>query len=406
MIFHFIRYFTLGACCLCYSLAFFTFAVSASTTNIEVAIDGQYFFEKSHLSSIDYQLNGNVFFGVEHSDTFFDDLIIMNIDGHANYNVEDDNQTLIDFNEFSLNYFADDYTISAGMITDFWGVTESWHLVDVLNQTNVAANIDEETKLGQPMVKVEVYQEWGSLQFYWMPIFRERIFPSEEARLRTELFIDENYAQYESSDRDNHHDFAFRYSHTIDRVDFGIGYFNGTDRTPLLQAQPNDNENYILAPYYWQNERISLDLQITLEALLLKLEVINSKSEVQQTYQAAVSGFEYTQVGLFGGAMDLGYITEYLYDERGELATTPFADDIFLGLRLVANNISQSTYLLGTYVDVNTHHSAWRFEMETRIEDGLTFSIEGQYFSAQDINELLYNFQEDHYLTISIQKFY
>ena len=36
----------------------------------------------------------------------------------------------------------------------FWGTAESRHLVDIINQTDAVEDIDEEDKLGQPMVKV------------------------------------------------------------------------------------------------------------------------------------------------------------------------------------------------------------------------------------------------------------
>lgn len=399
------RLFILSLHCFFYSLFLLTPALYASTTDMEMGISGQFFPEESLAVESDYHFNGDVYLAIEHSNAFFDDSLIMNVDGHINYNQQDKNQRLADFSELSLNYFGDNHAFSVGVLTEFWGVTESWHLVDVLNQTNVANNIDEETKRGQPMAKLQLFQEWGTVQLYWMPIFRERIFPSEDGRLRTQLVVDEDLAEYESSAGKYHQDFAVRYSHTIDIIDFGFAYFTGTSRTPLLQPKINNNNQLVLFPYYRQIDQLSLDLQITFESLLLKLEAINSNSK-EQTYQAYVTGFEYTQVGIIGTPMDLGYIGEYLYDERDELATTPFADDVFFGLRLVANNIAQSTYLLGTYIDRKTHNGTWRFEMENRIQDGLTLSIEAQYFSEQDSDELLYNFRNDHYFSVGLQKYF
>ncbi|MEX2016098.1 MAG: hypothetical protein WD873_05620, partial [Candidatus Hydrogenedentales bacterium] len=64
----------------------------------------------------------------------------------------------------------------------FWGVTESQHLVDILNQTDLIANIDAEDKLGQPMISAAWLGEWGTLDFFVLPGFRERTFPGVDGR--------------------------------------------------------------------------------------------------------------------------------------------------------------------------------------------------------------------------------
>ena len=41
-----------------------------------------------------------------------------------------------------------------GLRKVYWGVTESQHLVDVINQTEGVENLDGEDKLGQPMLNL------------------------------------------------------------------------------------------------------------------------------------------------------------------------------------------------------------------------------------------------------------
>ena len=48
------------------------------------------------------------------------------------------------------------------MHTEFWGVTESWHLVDVLNQTDTTPNIDQHVKRGQMTVKASCTAAWAT----------------------------------------------------------------------------------------------------------------------------------------------------------------------------------------------------------------------------------------------------
>ncbi len=379
-------------------------SVLADNINFELGTSVQYFPNSpSATSQEDYHLDSNSYARIDWDKDFAEGKFRLLIDANAHYDRYDSNRRRADFSELALTYFQDDLDISAGVLTEFWGVTESRHLVDIINQTHIADNIDEETKLGQPMIKTQWHQGWGSLQFYWLPLFRERVYPSDSARLGPGDEIRYGHARYESSDRDHHQDFALRYSKTLDTWDIGLAHFNGTSREPLLLINPSQLPSISFTPYYEQIEQTSLDMQRTSDSLLLKLEAISRSSKLQGRYAAAVTGFEYTQVGIFNSAMDLGYLGEYLYDERGDKATTPFANDIFLGLRLVANNIAQTTYLLGAYCDADTRSRAWRFEMNTRLRDGLTLSIEAQAFTHQPTTDLLYGLRDDDYLTLGLQ---
>lgn len=379
----------------------------ASSLNMELGADVQYFpNDPDTATQGDYSSDTTVTIGLEYDNEFYEGSVKVMVDANAQYNQRDDRRSRGDFNELAIGYFNDHMDITAGMLTEFWGVTESRHLVDILNQTNVAENIDEEVKLGQPMIKTQFHQEWGNVQLYWLPLFRERIYPGDEARLAPGDVINYQDALYESSDEDQHQDFALRYTHTLDAWDIGVAHFKGTSREPLFILDVNQLPTIAFTPYYEQIDQSSIDVQMTSDSLLLKLEAISRTSDLQKTYQAAVTGFEYTQVGIFDSAMDLGYIAEYLYDERDEQATTPFADDVFAGLRLVTNSIAQTTFLLGAYVDTNNQSTAWRFEMDTRLQDGLTLSIEGQIFTNQPQDDLLYGFRNDDYLRVGLQWFF
>jgi len=380
---------------------------TASTLKLELGAEYQYFpHTNEQLLDKDYSEDTTAYFRLKYDNTYYDNSIKLSIDGTTTYDQRDDHRTRNDFNSLAVTYFADNIDVTVGMKTEFWGVTESRHLVDIINQTVVADDIDEESKLGQPMIKAQIHEDWGNVQLYLLPIFRERIYASETARLRPGLVIDDDLAQYESSDKKQHRDIALRYTNTVDIWDIGLAYFRGTGRDPVLLPQFTTQNQLVLAPYYEQIEQSSIDLQMTSNNWLLKLEAINRNSDLQKNYVAAVTGFEYTQVGIFKTAMDLGYMVEYLYDERDTKADTPFADDVFIGLRLIANDVAQSTYLLGAYVDRDSYSKAFRFEMKTRIRDGLTLSMEGQAFSHQPQEDLLYNFRNDDYLTVGLQLFF
>ena len=99
----------------------------------------------------------------------------------------DEKRSHADLREAYWAYEGEDWEILLGANKVFWGVTESRHLVDIINQTDLVEDIDQEQKLGQPMVNLLLQRDWGQLDFYLMPWFRERTFPGIDGRLRAPL---------------------------------------------------------------------------------------------------------------------------------------------------------------------------------------------------------------------------
>jgi hypothetical protein len=197
----------------------------------------------------------------------------------------------------------------------FWGVTESQHLVDVINQTDAVARVDAEAKLGQPMLNLNLYGEAGTLALYLLPYFRERSFAGAQGRLRLPLLIDTGQTLYESPQAQRNLDFALRWSRQFDAVDLALSYFEGNNREPELQPLNNGT----LQPLYLQMQQLGVETQLISGSWIWKLESIYRKTQ-RDDFVAATFGFEYTQVGLFNSAWDLGWIAEYQYDSRAEFA--------------------------------------------------------------------------------------
>ena len=107
----------------------------------------------------------------------------------ARWDEADDERSLIDLPEAYWAHEGDASELLLGANTVFWGVTESVHLVDIINQTDAAGDIDGEDKLGQPMVNLALQRDWGELSAFVMPYFRERTYPGFERmhRLGVEL---------------------------------------------------------------------------------------------------------------------------------------------------------------------------------------------------------------------------
>ncbi len=59
-------------------------------------------------------------------------------------------------------------------------------------------------------------------------------------------------------------------------------------------------------------------------------------------------------MGVLQSDMDLGVLMEYLYDERGDAAPIAFENDLFIGLRLTANDAQSSELLTGVIRDLDS----------------------------------------------------
>ena len=296
------------------------------------------------------------------------------------YDDKDDERTHIDLREASWVYVGDEWSVKAGVSKEFWGVTESLHLVDVINQTDGVEAVDNEDKLGQPMVKLSSEKEWGTVSLFWLPYFRELSFPGPDGRLAFPFEVRVDDAQFESGAENAHQDVALRYSHYIDELEFAFAHFSGTGRAPLL-AFNGDPFDPAFIPFYEQVDQTSLEAQYIYESWLLKLEALSNKG-IGDRYAAAVGGFEYTQVGIFDSYADLGWIVEYLFDERKDDVSVIFEHDVFLGWRYAFNDADSSEILFGGIFDANTDERIYSLEASQRINSGLKVFVEAWVFDG------------------------
>lgn len=296
-----------------------------------------------------------------------------------------------DIREALFLTYWDDYELRAGIGKVFWGVTESAHLVDVVNQTDAIEAVDGEDKLGQPMLHLTAVKEWGTVDAMLLPYFRERTFAGDDGRLRPTIAVSDD-ALYESSREQKHVDFALRYSKMLGDWDLGVSYFQGTGREPYYRFESGE-----LKPYYAQAKQLGLDVQGIVGDWLWKLESIYRDSLDNHT--GVVTGFEYTVVGAFGTVWDLGLITEYLYDSRGNNAQTIGQNDLFLGTRLALNDADSTEILLGVTQDLD-HRDVYnaKIEASSRLTNHLSWRIDGWLFENDTPDDLLYFGRKDDFI--------
>ena len=305
----------------------------------------------------------------------------------------DDERSHGDIRELYWERATREWELRVGISKVFWGVTESQHLVDVINQTDLIENLDTEDKLGQPMVKLTFVRNWGIVDLFVLPGFRERTFPGAEGRLRGPFPIDTDHPLYESSREERHIDLAGRWSHAIGPFDLGLSYFRGTNREPKFVPQP----------FYDQTEQFGLDTQATTGSWLWKLEGIHVKDSLESS-DALTAGFEYTFWGVGGTPLDVGVLAEYLWNDRRDPAANPFDDDLFVGARLAFNDRQNSSILVGGIVDPTSGAVSGLVETSRRMGNDWVLEAELRTFRSGDRPDPLDAIRRDDFLQVSLQR--
>ncbi|MDH5327087.1 MAG: hypothetical protein OEZ68_12730 [Gammaproteobacteria bacterium] len=319
------------------------------------------------------------------------------------YDRHDEERSHADVRELTwLGVYAD-WELRVGIRKVFWGVTESQHLVDVINQTDFLENPDGEDKLGQPMINASFVSDLGIVDVYVLTGFRQRTFAAKDGRPRTPVVVDTSGSTYESSQEDRHVDYAVRWHHSVDVWDIGLSQFYGTNREPTLTPGLNPQGEPVLIPHYALMSQTGMDVQATMDNWLLKLEWI-SRDSTNRRHTALTGGFEYTFVGILESAVDVGVISEYLFDDRGDAAV--FNNHLMVGSRIAFNDAQSTDLLAGVILDLDNKGRMFSLEGSRRLGDSWKLNLEARVFSGLDVRSLLYPWRDDDFLQLSLGWFF
>lgn len=321
----------------------------------------------------------------------------------ARYDDLDDERTHMDIREALWIHVGSDWEFRAGLGKVFWGVTESNHLVDVINQTDLVESPDGEQKLGQPLLQYTAIKDWGVIDAFILPGFRERTFAGEDGRLRGDWVVDSSDPMYESEQEEKHIDVALRYFHSISIFDLGLSMFNGTNRDPKFRLI-GEGDDARLVPYYDQMQQFGLDVQATVGDWLLKLEAIQREDSIDN-YLASVAGFEYTFVNMFQSGLDFGALMEYNYDAR-DASPSPLDNDVFVGGRLTFNDQQSTDLLIGFSHDLDTNGQLVFAEGSRRLGENWKLTLDARGFSSNNETDPLYQLRNEDYASMSLEFYY
>jgi hypothetical protein len=284
------------------------------------------------------------------------------------------------FNPIELKYKLerDDYNLGIGFDTVFWGVAESYNPVDILNRKNLLTTYETKDKLGEFMFAGEYFFENSTLSAYYLPKFYQQKFLDKDSATGFDI------AKHIIEDEKN--SYGVRYKHIIDNIDLGLSYFSGVSRNHQLIPTAN-----AFNVYYPNITQIGLDLQLTTENALYKLEYAN-KSYTNDDKYAAVVGVEY----MFIADILINGLIEYLRSDESNI----YQNDVMLGLRFDFEDEFGSEGLIGLIYDKDYGSKILTFSGSRRINNNSKIKVNLALYDAKSDDILLKDVRNNFALTL------
>jgi len=158
-------------------------------------------------------------------------------------------------------------------------------------------------------------------------------------------------------------------------------------------------------------------LQAIYGSWLWKLEAITRSGQGDRFYSYA-AGYEYTFIGVFESQMDIGVITEYLYDSRGDAInqnkalkgdaffTAPYQKDLVLGARLTLNDADSSEVLATMILDLDGGGQGYNVEASRRFGDNWKLSVEARALSNIPSDNNAASLEDDTRLRMELARYF
>jgi hypothetical protein len=330
----------------------------------------------------------------------------------------DSHRSLFDAHEAEVEYSAGRWRAQLGMRMLSWSVTESVgvlpaQVVDIINQRDLAGDPAGQEKLGTAMATISYQGDSFRLEGFALPWFRKRKFPDETARenpFQGLVNLTDATVRYTSDSGAHRMGAAVRAEYSSDHANVALIQYQGYAPQPLIVP---DFVTGRAAELYYLIDMTGLTVQATLGQWLLKTETAyfgtreNSSrfAGVPASYWSSVSGVEYTFVNAFGGT-DLGLFAEGLFDSRGRATNgTPFHEDVFAGVRWVANDQSDTQILGGVMSGLDQHALVAQFQFQRRIGTHYQVDLRLRTYNAAKDSPLS-AFNEDSVVFLKLRRFF
>lgn len=360
------------------------------------AIDLQKFYKKSSKSSSNLTFEQKLSLKKSFEDSFvFLDLYVQE-DLSDFTNKVDNNRSFIRLNEL---YYQNDFSndkILFGKSIRFWGALEAKNIADVFNNQDLRSKPFKTDKKGSYNIEYTHYYEDSEISFISKFYEQKNKRPSSSYYYNTLPF---DYSEkLKSKDNKNRPSIYIKYSGSLSEdiyLDYSFIYLNGFDSQRYLSLENNIfQENIYLVNKFINYYTLALDATLY-KAEFLYTHITNNKNI--SDYIHTSFGFEHS-LEAFEDSSELSLLAEYYYYknlEKNKLNDVDlgivFQNDLFLALRYILNDFSDSTFLLGTIIDVKYNEQSYSLEYESRLIDSLKLKINLDYIKSSKNNNTVYS---------------
>lgn len=287
---------------------------------------------------------------------------VFDLDVVAKYNKWLPDQFGWDVRELSVSHDDGHFFLRAGLSRVFWGVAESRHLVDVINQPDFRFNPYGDERLSIPLAILGYRGTGIQISGYLLPCSRNGTL-SDYTRFKDDTVRDKSFISFQCSTLSH----ALRIGGAWGWLDWNLSYFNGPSRERHAGlSQPGEHSTYP------DVRRYSSELQATYKEWLFKNEyLVQIASGLVDT--ASITGLEYIFTGVFSSSHDVSLLFEYLTDSR--CLPGDFTCASMFGVRWVMNNESGTSSLLSVTKDKYTNKFGWSFKYSQRVSENLSSEI-------------------------------
>ena len=316
--------------------------------------------------------------------------------GFARGDLNDGSRSHVELREASWTWQPAEWQLRAGMLMEFWGVTESNRLVDVVNQRDQREAPDADAKLGQPGAAWTGPAAGGTLEVLALAYHRPRAFGLGRGRFRPPP-TSFSAPVYESAVGRWRVDWAGRWSTRVRALDVGLSYFWGTSREPAFRDDAAPQPRYDVV------HQTGLDAQLTLGSLLLKLEAIR-REEDRRTIGAVTTGGEYVLGNVAGTGGDVVLFAELTLDERRARTLTGLDRDLFLAARWNPNDESGTELSAGGTLDLARGANVVRLKGSRRWFGNWRVVAEAHLIGGQRAPEFGYLMRRDSFVRAAVAR--
>jgi hypothetical protein len=103
---------------------------------------------------------------------------------------------------------------------------------------------------------------------------------------------------------------------------------------------------------------------------------------------------------------DVGIVAEYLYDDRHDRASTPFENDMLLGVRIALNDVQSSDALIGVIQSLDSSARLFSIEASRRLGSRWKLNLEARFISSIPATDVQFSLRQDDYLQLELLRYF